>query len=110
MKDLGKTKFCLGLQFKHLPTDILVHQSAYVQKILENFNIDKLYSSKTLIVVRVLEKDTDPFRLCQEEPVLGSKYRYLSAIGALMYLANNTKLDIAFAVNFLVRYSAAPTM
>jgi hypothetical protein len=30
MKDLGKTKFCLGLQLEHLPTGILVHQSAYI--------------------------------------------------------------------------------
>jgi hypothetical protein len=26
MKNLGKTKFCLGLQLEHLPTGILVHQ------------------------------------------------------------------------------------
>ena len=32
MKDLGKTKFCLGLQIKHLPNGILVHQSAYTEK------------------------------------------------------------------------------
>jgi hypothetical protein len=61
MKDLGKTKFCLGLQLEHLPTGILIHQSAYVQKILEKFNIDKTYPSKTSMVVRALEKDTDPF-------------------------------------------------
>jgi hypothetical protein len=30
MNDLSKTKFCLGLQLEHLPTGILVHQSAYV--------------------------------------------------------------------------------
>jgi hypothetical protein len=30
MKDLGKTKFYLGLQLDHLPTGILIHQSAYV--------------------------------------------------------------------------------
>jgi hypothetical protein len=42
--------------------------------------------------------------------VLGSEYPYLSVIGALMYLANNTRPDIAFAVNLLARYSAAPTM
>jgi hypothetical protein len=30
IRDLGKTKFCLGLQLKHLHTGILVHQSAYV--------------------------------------------------------------------------------
>jgi hypothetical protein len=63
------------------------------------------------MVVRALEKDTDPFRPCQEgEEVLGSKYPYLSVIEALMYLANNTIPDIAFAVNLLTRYSAAPTI
>ena len=41
MKDLGKTKFCIGLQIEHLHSGILVHQSAYIQKILEKFNIDK---------------------------------------------------------------------
>jgi hypothetical protein len=37
MNDLGKTKFCLGLQLEHLSTVILVHQSAYVQKILKKY-------------------------------------------------------------------------
>jgi hypothetical protein len=79
MKDLGKTMFCLGLQLEHLPMDILVHQLTYVQKVLKKFNMDKVYSSKTLMVVRALEKDTDPFWSCQEgEKVLGSEYPYLS--------------------------------
>jgi hypothetical protein len=30
MKDLDKTKFCLGLQLEHLPTCILIYQSVYV--------------------------------------------------------------------------------
>jgi hypothetical protein len=110
MKDLGKTKFCLGLQLEHLTMGILVHQS-YLQKILEKFNMNKACPSKTPMVVRVLEKDTDPFRPRQEgEELLGFKYPYLSVIGALMYLVNNTIPDIALTVNLLVRYSAAPTM
>jgi hypothetical protein len=44
------------------------------------------------------------------EEVLGPEYPYLSAVGALMYLENNTRPDIAFAVNCLARHSAAPTM
>jgi hypothetical protein len=112
MKDFGKTRFCLGLQLEHLPTGILIHQLACVHKILEKFNIDKAYLSKTFMVMRALEKETDPFCPRQEgEEVLGSEYPYLGAIGAIMmYLANNTRPDIAFVVNLLARYSAAPTM
>jgi hypothetical protein len=102
MKDLSKTKFCLGLQIKHLQTGILVHKSAYVEKVLEKFNMDKAYPQRTPMIVHALEKDKDPFRPKQEgEEVLGAECPYLSAICALMYLANNTRLDIAFVVNCL---------
>jgi hypothetical protein len=73
--------------------------------------MDKAYPSKTLMVVRALEKGTDPFQSRQEEEeVLGSEYPYLSAIRALMYLTNNTRPDIVFAVNLLIRYNVTPTM
>ena len=39
MKDLGKTKFCLGLQLEHSPDGILVHQSAYTQKVLNKVRV-----------------------------------------------------------------------
>jgi hypothetical protein len=40
MKNLGKTKYCLGLQLEHLPNGIFVYQSAYIEKILKKFNMD----------------------------------------------------------------------
>jgi hypothetical protein len=73
MKDLGRTKFCLGLQLEHLQTGILVHQSSYVQKVLEKFNMDKAYSTRTSMVVRASEKNTDPFRPKEGEEVLGQE-------------------------------------
>ena len=45
----------------------------------------------------------------KDEELLGPKVPYPSAIGALMHLANCTRLDIAFSVNLLARYSSAPT-
>jgi hypothetical protein len=109
MKDLGKTRFCLGLQIEHLQLGILVPQSAYVQKILEKFNMDKAHPIKTPMVVRSLDLEQDVFRPREEaKEVLGSEFPYLSLIGALMYLANSTRPDIAFAVNLLARHSAAP--
>jgi hypothetical protein len=45
---------------------------------------------------------TDQFRPQDEgEDILGPQVPYLNAIGALMYLANCTRPDIAFAVNLL---------
>jgi hypothetical protein len=66
MKNLGRTKICLGLQLDHLQMGILVHQSAYVQKVLEKLNMDKAYALRTPMVVRALDKDTDQFRPKQE--------------------------------------------
>jgi hypothetical protein len=78
---------------------------------LEKFNINKAYPIRTLMTVHVMEKDINPFRSKQEgEEVLGAEYPYLSVIGALMYLANNTRLSIAFAINCLIIHSATPTM
>jgi hypothetical protein len=51
------------------------------------------------------------FRPKQEgEEILGAEYPYLCDIDALMYLTNNTKPDIVFVVNCLVRHSATPKM
>ena len=62
------------------------------------------------MIGRSLQQDKDPFRPKEEgEEILGPKFPYLSAVGALMYLANCTRPDIAFAVNLLARYSPEPT-
>ena len=110
MKDLGKTKFCIGLQIEHFPNGVLVHQSTYIKKILKRFNMDKAHPLSSPMVVRSLDVKNDPFRHCEKgEELLGPEVPYLSAIGALMYLANCTRPDIAFSVNLLARYNSAPT-
>ena len=73
--------------------------------------MDNAHPLNSPMVVRSLEVDKDPFRPKEEnEKLLGPEVPYLSAIGALMYLANCTRLDIAFSVNLLARYSSAPTL
>ena len=57
-----------------------------------------------------LEVSKDSFRPQEEnEEPLGPELPYLSAIWALMYLANATRTDITFSVNLLARYSSSPT-
>ena len=110
MKDLGKTKYCLGLQIEHMPNGILVHQSNYTERVLKRFNMNNANSLSTPMVVRSLNIDKDPYRPCEEnEEVLGPEVPYLNAIGALMYLTNCTRPDISFAVNLLARFSSSPT-
>ena len=111
MKDLGKSRYCLGLQIEYFSNDIFVHQSTYTEKVLKSFYMDKTHPLNSHMVVRSLEVDKDPFRHKEEnEKLLGPEVPYLSAIGALMYLANCTRPDIAFSVNLLARYSSAPTL
>ena len=110
MKDLGKTKYYLGLQIEYCLNGVLIHQSSYTEKVLKRFYIDKSHPLSSPLVVRSLEVTKDPFRPKEEnEEFLGSEVPYLSAIGALMYLANYTRLDIAFLVNLLARYISTST-
>ena len=89
MKDLGKTKFCLSLQIEHLSNGILVHQSMYTKKVLKQFYMDKPHPLSTPMVGWSLDVKKDPFRPQEDdEETLGPEITYLSAIGALMYLAN----------------------
>ena len=111
MKDLGKTRYCLGLQIEYFSNEIFVHQSTYTEKVLKRFYMDKAHPLNSPMIVRSLEVDKDPFRHKEEnEKLLGPEVPYLRAIGALMYLANCTRPEIAFSVNLLARYSSAPTL
>ena len=110
MKDLGKTKFCHGLQIEHFPNGVLVHQSAYIKKVLKRFYMDKVHHLSSLMVVRSLDVKNDLFLPSEKDKeLLGSEVPYLSVIGTLMYLATCTRPNIIFFVNLLARSNSAPT-
>ncbi|KAG8503149.1 hypothetical protein CXB51_000953 [Gossypium anomalum] len=110
IKDLGRTKFCLGLQIEHLKEGIIVHQSTYIEKVLKRFYMDKAHPITTPMVVRSLDLSKDPFCPREDsEDFPGPEVSYLSTIGALMYLASHTRPDIFFSVNLLARFSSCPT-
>ena len=97
MKDLG-----LGLQIEHFPNGIFVHQSTYIEKVLKQFLMDKTHPLNTPMVGRSLNVKKDRFHPHEDdEEILVPQVPYLSAIGALMYLANCTRPDVAFSVNLL---------
>jgi hypothetical protein len=54
--------------------------------------MDKAYWARTPMIVRALEKDTDPFRPKEEgEEVSGQEYPYQSAIGVLKCISQITR-------------------
>ncbi|XP_047256209.1 secreted RxLR effector protein 161-like [Capsicum annuum] len=62
------------------------------------------------LVVRSLDINKDLFRPQEnDEKLLGDETPYLSAIGALMYFANNIRPDIYFAISLLARFSSSLT-
>ena len=66
--------------------------------------MDKCHPLSTLMVVRSLDVEKDPFRPREkDEELLSPEVPYLRTIGALMYLANYTRSDISFFVNLLAR-------
>ena len=72
--------------------------------------MDKAHPLSSPMIVRSLDTMKNPFRPKEEnEALLGPKVPYLSAIGALLYLAQCTRPDIVFSVNLLARLSSAPT-
>ena len=69
--------------------------------------MNKAYPLSTLMVVWSLEPYKDRFRPKEpDEEILGLEVPYLNAIRALMYFAQCTRSDIAFAVNLLTRFSS----
>ena len=72
--------------------------------------MDKAHPLNTPMVVRSLDPQKDPFHHKEpDEDIIGPEVPYLNAIGGLMYLAQCTRPDIAFAVNLLARFSSEPT-
>ena len=87
------------MQIEHLADEIFVHQSTYLEKVLKRF-MDKAHPLNIMMQVGALDVKKDIFRPWDDNKEhLGPEVPCLSAIGALMYLANNTMLDIVFSVN-----------
>jgi hypothetical protein len=110
MKLLGKTSYSLRLQVVHLPDgSLFLHQTAYTQKVLKRFGMDKASPLSAPMIGRSKTKD-DPYQPCEEEEEEEyDRTRYLAAVGALLYLSTFTKPDISFTVSVLARHNQRPS-
>ncbi|GJT11402.1 zinc finger, CCHC-type containing protein [Tanacetum coccineum] len=100
MKDIGEADVILGIRIKHKSNRILISQSYYVDKVLKKFN----YSDCTPV--------STPMDTCEKlMPNRGlavSQLEYSRVTSYLMYAMTYTRLDIAFDVGKLSRYTSNP--
>jgi hypothetical protein len=108
MKDLGRVRMCLGLEFNWLPDGTcLLNQAKYITQVLERFNMINCKSIGCPIENGVkLSKDMEP-KTPQEIEVM-QKIPYRSAVGSLIYLVTGTRPDIAVATSNVAKYCENP--
>jgi Reverse transcriptase (RNA-dependent DNA polymerase)/GAG-pre-integrase domain/Zinc knuckle len=110
MKDLGLGTYCLGVEITRVAGGVLVHQKSYIENILKRYNMQTCNPVNHPLQVRNNKKEKDIYcSIKPDEKPLSNDTPYLSAIGSLLYLANTTRPDISFSVNFLARFSQQPT-
>lgn len=103
IKYLGFPKKFLGLEIEKLSDgSLFLHQATYITNMLKEFNMSDSNCKPTPMIPianhRILS-------VSNEEKT----FPYKKAIGALLYLANNTRLDITFSVGYLARFQANPS-
>jgi hypothetical protein len=104
-RDLGEAKEYLGIRIirDRKNRTLTLDQSAYAQKVVQRFVLDKAKSARTPLPTgyNPNKNDADP------DPKLRSLYQ--SVIGSLLYIMLGTRPDIAFAVIKMSQFSANPS-
>ena len=97
-----EAKCFLGLQIEKLSNgSIKVHQEAYVNKIVNRFNMSECKS-----VCTPVDCNQNLGDFINEENNISFPYR--EAVGSLMYLSVGTRPDISYAVGVVSRYLERP--
>ncbi|GJT53186.1 zinc finger, CCHC-type containing protein [Tanacetum coccineum] len=100
IKDMGEANVILGIRIKHESNGIAISQSHYIEKVLNKFN----YFDCTPVSTPM---DTSE-KLMPNNGHDVSQLEYSRVIGCLMYDMTCTRLDIAFVVGKLSRYTSNP--
>lgn len=105
MKDLGKAKNCIGLRISYDDDDIYLDQEKYIREILARFDMAECKAVVTPADLnQKLSVTMSPKNEIERADLTGVPYQ--EAVGSLLYLAQGTRPDIAFAVNDVSRFNS----
>ena len=104
LKDLGELRPCLGIEFVKAIGEIQISQEKYAEEVLKRFRIENAEPVATPLNTSM--KLTMPESHSKEDM---KQYSFRELICSLMYLAVETRPDIAFVVNSLRQYNICYT-
>ena len=98
MKDLGVAKVILGMTISRKSNELVLSQSHFVKKVLEKFKKYDDSPVRTLVDVNL--------HLTKNKGKGISQLEYSRIIGSLMCIMNCTRLNIAYSISKLSRYTS----
>ncbi len=99
MKDLGKLKHFLGIDFNQNEGVVKMNQKRYILRILERFSMSDCKPRSTPCEQKLdYNSDSDPV----------DPKRYREAVGSLIYLMTCTRPDLSWIVSKLSQYLSDP--
>lgn len=103
--DKGQLKFCLNMfiEWSNDRKILKISQQNFVSELLQQYEMDNCKPKATPVAKGTIFKGAEP------SEVIKQVTEYQSLVGSLLYLANCTRPDIAFAVSKLCQYIAAPS-
>ena len=101
MKDLGKLKHFLGIDFDQSDNCVKMSQAKYVEKILERFKMVDCKPRSTPCEQKLNYTDNADMMI--------DVRKYREAVGSLIYLTVCTRPDLSFIVSKLSQYFSEPT-
>lgn len=100
---LGDITHFLGIHVIRSQDGVSLNQKAYIQKLLTRFGLQDAKSSKIPLDPGYIQSKEE------ETERLPNNHQFASLIGGLLYIAVNTRPDIAVAVSILGRKTSNPS-
>jgi hypothetical protein len=111
-KDLGPVTTFVGFQItrNRAARTLVIHQNAYITRLLERFKLDKANPTKLPIPANtILKLDLDLLSTDENQPLQPVETTiYRQAVGCMIYLSNCTRPDISYPVGQLARHMHDP--
>lgn len=101
MKDLGRLRHFLGIDFNQFDNCVKMSQAKYVDKILERFDMQDCKPRSTPCEQKLNYTDGADMMI--------DVRRYREVVGSLIYLSVCTRPDLSFVVSKLSQYFSEPT-